>query len=556
MSATSKRAIASEDWSVARRTLEERFRTEIEPLRQKSPDYTIVYFGSAPVPLAIQLGSLLGTGATIDIIPRHHLEGTWGWNAQNRPPRLRPVELPEERDRSSGIAIVRVSTSHPVDPVLTREVVCEVPLLEVDIALAEPGEDAFPRIDEMREVATMFRGALDHIGDRFPGVYRVHLFASVQPGMALLLGAQVSSTMHPEIQTYQYARNDAIGAYHTPAILINGRHQPTRRALGEHARTKAAADRKRLAEDLERINGFAQDRRDAHSWLDEVLPGSEQKTAKSALSGVWAFLPGLDGTPLPRSSVDPETCTVDDDFCLAHKTRAWQLDDSWLATLADRLPDDQLRGCALRLLILHEALHRGPQCLTRETSRGVGRFPKVLEEIDYQADLWAMLYERALASLRSRSYVEDSADYFQNLIHIATEAMWAFDDHGERLRQIEVRRLNRYLNWYWQSLRLEIAGSTSGSEPLGLSKVLTILARRPSIELAGPAIVTRNERVFFDLEHPPVAIPELAVYHQGRLLRSGTTLAFDIATFLEALRDRAADRMLNILRAAAVPILS
>ena len=47
------------------------------------------------------------------------------------------------------------------------------------------------------------------------------------------------------------------------------------------------------------------------------------------------------------------------------------------------------RRRALRQLVLHEAVHRGPQALTRTSSQGIGRFPKMLEEIDYHADDFA-----------------------------------------------------------------------------------------------------------------------------------------------------------------------
>lgn len=556
LAAVSQMAIESEDWSAARRVVETAFHDEIEPLRAENPGARIIYFGSAPIPLAIQLGALLGTGEaedTIDVVPRHHRKGTWEWIAEGEGPRLRPVSLPDLGDRTDGVAIVRVSTSHHVDTVLTRETVGDVPLVEIDIALEQPGEDAFTRIDEMHEVAARFRAALDHIGDRFPGVYRVHLFASVQPGMALLLGTQVSR-MHPEIQTYQYARNETSGPYHTPAILINGRHRPARRAPDDRERQRAASDRDALNQDIKRMSGFAEDRGDTVCWLQDVLPGAKQEGARAALTGPWSHLPAIDRIPLCKTKVDLDACTIDDSFAFRENT--WRLDDSWLARLGERLPDDEERRSALRLLVLHEAVHRGPQGLNGATSLGVGRFPKVLEKIDYHADLWAMLHERALTRRLEGPGVAEPAAYFRRLIRIATETMWAFDDHGEALHRIQVRRLHRYLNWYWQSLRLKAVEDAHGTTSVRLEEALYILARHPSIELAGPKPIARDERVYFPLDPGRVGVPELAVYHRGKLHRCGQTLPFDIIALLETVKNCDSGRLLEILGAVAPSILS
>jgi hypothetical protein len=367
-----EQAIHSGDWSTARRVLEERFQKDIAPLLKKHPGYRIVYFGSAPIPLAIQLGFLFQTWQQIDVIPHHHHERVWGWRPHDdEPPRLVPARLPEERDRSPGVAIIRVSTSHIVDAHLTREAVADDPLVEIDVSLKHPAEDAFSRGEEMHEVAVAFRRALDDISDRFPGIHRVHLFTSVQPGIALLLGAQINSTMHPEIQTYQYARNASSPPYHKPAILINGPARSVSRALTGEERGQAAEDRARLVRDLDRMKGFAEreEKEKSAGWIDGLLLGS---TPPRELSGQWLALPRLCDTMLRRTSVDTETHAVSDSFFLEPSSNAWQIDDAWLARLARRLPSQEDRHCALRLLVLHELIHRGPQRLTSTWSRGIG----------------------------------------------------------------------------------------------------------------------------------------------------------------------------------------
>jgi hypothetical protein len=48
------------------------------------------------------------------------------------------------------------------------------------------------------------------------------------------------------------------------------------------------------------------------------------------------------------------------------------------------------------MFLLHEGVHLATHRLSRETSVQVGRLPKVLEAVDYEADVWAMLHEFAL----------------------------------------------------------------------------------------------------------------------------------------------------------------
>jgi hypothetical protein len=262
-------------------------------------------------------------------------------------------------------------------------------------------------------------------------------------------------------------------------------------------------------------------------------------------------MPGnICNTWLTQTGVDLETRAVEDNFRLEPSSYLWQLDDHWLARLAHRLPEKDERHCALRLLVLHELAHRGPQRLTSTSSQEIGRFPKVVEEIDYHADLWAMLHEHALASLQSPDLVASPPPFFRQIIRIATQTMWAFDDDGEPLHEIQIRRLNRYLIWYWQCLRLELEGA-AGATKMSLEDVLAILAQRPTLELAGPRISARNERIVFDLDLLPGAIPELAIYHQGELHRHGRSITFDIHALLQAVKRRDAEGMLAILRAVA-----
>jgi len=545
MAEVAQEALHTQDWSTAQRTLEERFQAEVAPLRHKHPDYLLVYFGSAPIPLAVQLGFLCETWQQLTVVPHHHTLRQWAWVAEPGKPPARVIRsaLPAERDRTPGEVIIRVSTSHRVDPLETRKAVPDA-LLEVDLTLEHPSEDAFSRVEEMQEVARAFRDVLDDIGNRFQGVHRIHLFASVQPGMAFLLGAQISKTMHPPVQTYQYRRNAQGGPYHLPAVVVNIPPSAPPVPLTEEERTRATDDREQLARDLERMKGLADRSKPSakQSWLKALL-GEEHPD----FAAWWKHLPLLRATPVSTTQVDVATRSVPDTFRLAPSLAVWQIDDQWLARLARRLPEKHDRARALRMLVLHELAHRGPQTLTRTSSQEIGRFPKVLEEIDFQADVWAMLHEYELTRSQNPEEVREAPAFFKNLVRLATECMWAFDD-GAPLREIQIRRLNRYLIWSWQYLLLERLASRGGGGTR--DEALSVLAQRPILELAGPTLSAHEGRVYYSLDPRYVRAPEFAAYHQGQLHRHGPRPDFSFDALLGGVRERDGEKLRDALRGA------
>lgn len=204
------------DFAYAQRTLQTWFQQSLRPLLEQYPDYQVVYFGVAPIPLIVLLGSLIGPLRPVEVRLRHHRQRRflpWADTAPTLTPL--PVRFHCSKDTQAEDVVVRLSTSHPINEVAARTAVPDAQC-EVDLRWMGASEDVFTHPEQLAMVAGTWKRTLDEITERFPRLQQVHLFASVQAGMALLLGTQISRAMHPQIQTYQYQA----GTYHK-ALLLN-----------------------------------------------------------------------------------------------------------------------------------------------------------------------------------------------------------------------------------------------------------------------------------------------------------------------------------------------
>ena len=271
-------------------------------------------------------------------------------------------------------------------------------------------------------------------------------------------------------------------------------------------------------------------------WLGDVLPAE----ARGAFTGAWTTLPRLRSlVDLCNSRIDMATTETPDGFYYSSDKRTWVLGDALLIPIMRRIDDEKERRRAARLFLLHEGVH-AHQGLTLGTSPEVGRFPKVLEEIDYQADVWAQLHERRLTAEIVPESTADEPVFARLLMRIAVETMLSFDDGPMASTAMQIRRVSRYLIWSWQYLRTE---RFAPGENVG-----KVLADKPFIELAGPEIRARDSRIWYLLEPRHTHVPEIAVYHRNRLHRFGAGPASPHAEVLEALRTRNGERLRSAMR--------
>ncbi len=532
------------DWPGARREVERGYHDRLRPLIKRHPAHRLAYFGTAPVPLAMHLGYLVGSWVPSDIYQLHHRDKVWAWRepASDAPAAvLRPVNLPQDVVRAEGDVVIRVSTSNRIDPADTTAVVRE-PLAEIDIALEVTDFDALATPADVERVAMEFVRALDAIAEKRPGTRVVHVFAAVPVGLAFRLGTCVSATKHPRVQTYQYVRT-ADPHYHPALTLqeeVGGGRPPT---VAEQER--AAVLRETWASELQLLRDFALQMQDQSAaspgtgWLRRAIP--HEPDAEADFCGRWRTLPALYETPLAQSEVDRAARSAPGGFEFDTRSRRWVFDDGLLARIAVRLTGDDARRAG-RMFLLHEGVHLRTHRLTTPTSARIGRFPKLVEEVDYQADVWTMLHDYAFTRARDRAATDNARLFFLRTIDTALQTFWAFDDEGVALREIQMRRLNRYLLWYWQQLRIEHAE--------GLRDVLRILSERPILELAGPAVVAREERVFYALDPRRVASPELGVLAGNAIARFGQSPGVRLGDLIEGFRARDGELVKDALRGA------
>jgi hypothetical protein len=538
------RASQSIDWHAAEQALLKQLEEVLRPMQKLHPTWRIAYFGAAPIPLAMRLGQLVGDWERVDIYQRHHVRGDWSWApVAERPAKEAKVkEAPKERNGAAGAAIVCVSTANAISTDDARAVVTS-PFEPIEIALDPTGPDVLETAADLDAVADSFVQTLDHVADLRRGVDAAHVFAAVPVGLAFRMGQRINPTKHPDVQTYQYQRG--VTPVYREALRLR-RQVETTAELSEADRAAAGAMRAVAAQELTALREFGDVLKE---WIDAASTSDWPAAALGSKAGYepfkvrpWAALPVLtSASSLLQSTVAADAEGVAE-FEFDPGVRVWRFGDGLMATLARRFTDEGARRRSLRMLLLHEGVHLASHKLTSSVSQEIGRFPKILEELDYQADVWTMLHEYGFTRKKARASTDDARAFFRDLVDTALETYWAFDDGPQPLAEMQVRRLNRYLIWYWQRLRIEAANS--------LPEVLAVLAERPYLELAGPDIFTRAGRVFYRLDRAPAELPELAILTGSAVRRLGTGPSLPLPMLLAAFRNRQGPVILTLLRGA------
>ncbi len=527
------------DWSSVQRQIVAVFRDHVEP----EAGARIAYFGATPIPLAMQLGYTVGPWGRVDVYQRHHESGSWAWDApEGDAPRVLVDGLIEGvRWTEPCDVVIRISTWPDIDPANTLAVV-PAPLMQVDVRLENPGRDALTRPDHIDIVADAFERVVLWVSDRLTHA-TIHVFAAVPVGLAFAMGMRVSATMHRSVRVYQKAAR-AAPQYHAAFTLQGGGSAP-RRVLSPDDLERAAEERRLWNEELRGLGARAAKRdREESSWR-----GDGERVVLERWP--WTVLPGIAAMRRVLTEVDLESASASDGFELHRASGKWRVDDRLLLDVARRFADEGERRTAARLFFLHEALHHEVHRLTASTGSQVGRLPRVLEELDYHADVWALLQE--LDAPDDKAPPVRTLDRLKQLVRIATETFWAFNAGDAPLTELEVRRVNRYLIWYWQRLQLDRCTT--------LAAALDTLGTKPVLELAGLRTRLQGERPVFVLDPDHADNLELGVLEGVTLQRRSAGHGYPLRDLVEGFRLRSPALILrallgpfeNVAASAAVP---
>ena len=165
---------------------------------------------------------------------------------------------------------------------------------------------------------------------------------------------------------------------------------------------------------------------------------------------------------------------------------------------------------------------------------------KVLETADYQADVYAIMNEYGY-HIKMRGEIQNLKKFFMDTIKVATETMWSFDDAGTDLEEIQIRRLNRYMIWYWIYARIESEGNS-------LDDIISIFEEKPVIELNGLKTKEENNRFFFELEKRKDQPLELAIFFKNQLIRDGSASNMLLEGLVKGIKEMKGEQTLNVMR--------
>lgn len=501
---------ATFDWRRLVREQELIVARDVESTIKDHPNADLSYFGFAPIPLAIHLGTLFHA-RRVRIYQKNHRTGAWSWPEKANRKELQVTKL--DGPDSSMDTVLRIPLRAKVDARFLDSLV-PAAAQQIEFGLGEVGEDTITHPEEIKDLARAFLDLLDSRTGR-DSRHIIHIFGAIPTGVAFALGQQRSPTQHPKLQTYQYVATETPS--HQPAITI-GSDEPSRHALSREQVDIANGLRNEWRQQLLSLKAFhrAQQSKTDASWL--VALGLEGNTN-------WDHLPPFAQLKEQCYEIDAQD---DREFRLRADAQRWSMADQLLFAIKQMDQDAPEKGLrALRLFFFHETLHENVHELTTATARLVRRFVQILELIDYEADVWAILHEFAI--WKHKKFDPDTeVEELRRIISCSLDTMCAFDASAAPFVQLEVRRFNRYLIWVWQLARLHSLTSVPDA--------LAVLLAKPAIEISGPRIVANGDRYYYELRKPWVGKPEIGILTSTRALRRrGSTNAFDIESLIDAI---------------------
>lgn len=511
--------------------------SKIREVADKSGATEFAYFGLAEIPHAIALGAFLGDTRHARPYDFNRDEGDWRWAEEPLTLELDILMLPQELVTLPGDAVLRVEISalikdEDVDYYAGKATLANIRIQPKD---QSPQVNLIRSGNQARAVREAVRKALAALLTTRPNVGTIHLFVAAPVSVSFLIGQELRLRNNPPFQTYRF-KPQSEGPDHRPAILLSVGDvtatvsPPTDAEIARAGEIRTVSWPAALA-DVQQFASSIKDRAD-----DPKAPWYSTFRHRTILQTAQPFqaLPALSQVIHMDDTVDT---AVFPGFEYAHVTNRhhqWRLSDPLLIGLSDAVAADEIELKRLiRLFLYHEYIHEH-QALTKYTAEQVGRFPNCLERLDYAADLFALLNELEHAMNYELARVKDEKSqkaFLLDVLDLLIRSIWAFEPAGQ-LDRWAVRRIRRYLNWYWRYVQVEHAPD--------LKTALTVLSRQPTIELAGLQLQVsgRREYMLLTKKDSSTELSIGVVSEDERLFQLTASVSINIDELLEAFRNR------------------
>lgn len=516
------------------------FNHVVLPLIKENIDYEVLYFGLAPIPLAIDLGSKFSNLYPVSIYQYHHTENIWYQDTEVKSISnfaIESINLPTKITKGVENVVLRVSTSLIIDPEDTNAVFDNA--FEVDIKLEETHRDAFSTSEDFNKFILEVDKALNSLTQNFSKVKEIHLFAAIPAGLAFAIGNLLNPTIHPKLQTYNFNSKDF--PKYKKGLLIGENYEDETLILTnediEKCNNLRAIGNELLASNIRTFLLNQKDNTNSKlSWYENINKNAKWKAVNK--SDFWLDLPSIFQTSLILDEINLVETTGFEGF--TYRENKWLIDNNFFYALEKRLKSEDKIKQALRLFLFHEALHYKKHKLTTFTVEGIGNFPKVLEITDYQADVYAILNNYQFEMHYNSAHLKPK-EYFLNSIDTAMETMWSFDDRGKELKEIQVRRVSRYLMWYWQYAAIQAVENES------FESIVSILFNKPVIEINGLKMYERNNRIVYDLSEF-VGLLEIAIFRNNEVVRDGAASNLKLRDLIQGFKTMNSDIIKSVMK--------
>lgn len=237
-------------------------------------------------------------------------------------------------------------------------------------------------------------------------------------------------------------------------------------------------------------------------------------------------------------------------------TLKWAIDISFFNQVSQRFEgidvDYKIKlTTATRLYLIHETIHKVHN-LDSDTVTGIGNFPKIVEEVDYQADAIAILTELAyfISTSENVNLKKAIIDKLSDIIKIAIETTFSFNPINNNLKLIQVRRVNRYLIWLFHYSKIQELRLRPISDDDLIVEILRQFSTKPMLEIAGPAIKSNKDRnrTFYDL-NMIIHQEEVALLKpNNQIVRCGKTSALDFNDFYNGIKESNFNKLLIFMQ--------